>query len=159
MELRNDYDLNSQLSKLLHEFSNLDISLEDWTKNVQKRLKEEFELTIQIDLQLKKGTFSPFHKKKMAELFSGQMSKWSFPISTIHKVKGMTLDSILLFLHKNGHSISLVDIEPSNGQLTEYQTMIYVAMSRPKHLLAIAIENSVNNDDIIRRLGDKVIFI
>ena len=142
-ELKNDYNLNSQLNALLIEFSDFNITLTEWTTKVAQRITEHFKLNKLLDFGLKKGCFSPHHKKLMKDLYSDRIRKWSFPISTIHKVKGMTLDTILLFLHKNGHSISIDDIVPWNGELTEYQTMIYVAMSRPKHILAIAIENSV----------------
>lgn len=155
-ELKNDYDLNSILNEMLHEFSDFNITLTEWTTKASNRISGQFKLNTKIDFELKKGSFSPNHKKKMSDLFPDKITKWSFPISTIHKVKGMSLDSILLFLHKNGQSISIADIVPTNGSLSENQTMIYVAMSRPKYLLAIAIENTVDKSEIIKHLGDKV---
>jgi DNA helicase-2/ATP-dependent DNA helicase PcrA len=155
-ELKSDYNLNAEFSKLLIEFSDFNTSLTEWTKKTSERLTVLLKLTTPLDFQLKEGTFRPKHKQLMVDLFSNKKMKWSFPISTIHKVKGMTLDTILLFLHKDGHSISLKDITPSNGILTEKQTMIYVAMSRPRHLLAIAIENTVEIKKINEKLGDDI---
>ena len=155
-ELKSDYNLNAEFSKLLIEFSDFNTSLTEWTKKTSERLTVLLKLTTPLDFQLKEGTFRPKHKQLMVDLFFNKKMKWSFPISTIHKVKGMTLDTILLFLHKDGHSISLKDITPSNGILTEKQTMIYVAMSRPRHLLAIAIEDTVEIKKINEKLGDDI---
>lgn len=155
-ELKSDYNLNAEFSKLLIEFSNFDFTLAEWTKKTTERLTLFLKLSKPLDFQLKEGTFSPKHKMLMSDLFIDEKMKWSFPISTIHKVKGMTLDTILLFLHKDGNSISLKDIAPSNGILTEKQTMIYVAMSRPRHLLAIAIEDTVDKKKITDKLGDNI---
>lgn len=159
IELKSDYNLNAEFSKLLIEFSNFDFTLAEWTKKTTERLTLFLKLSKPLDFQLKEGTFSPKHKMLMSDLFFDEKMKWSFPISTIHKVKGMTLDTILLFLHKDGHSISLKDIALSNGILTEKQTMIYVAMSRPRHLLAIAIEDTVDKKKITEKLGDNIIVI
>lgn len=155
-ELKSDYNLNAVFSKLLIEFSDFNFTLAEWTKKTTERLTIFLKLATPLDFQLKEGTFKPKHKKKMSDLFSNEKMKWSFPISTIHKVKGMTLDTTLLFLHKDGHSISLKDITPSNGILTEKQTMIYVAMSRPRHLLAIAIEDTVEIKKITEKLGNHI---
>lgn len=155
-ELKSDYNLNAEFSKLLIEFSNFNFTLAEWTKKTTENLSVFLKLPTTLDFQLKEGAFRSKHKKLMSDLFSNEKIKWSFPISTIHSVKGMTLDTILLFLHKDGHSISLKDITPSNGVLTEKQTMIYVAMSRPRHLLAIAIENTVEITKITEKLGDDI---
>jgi DNA helicase-2/ATP-dependent DNA helicase PcrA len=155
-ELKSDYNLNAEFNKLLIEFSDFNLTLTEWTKKTTERLTMFLKLPTPLDFQLKEGTFRPKHKKLMSDLFFDKKTKWSFPISTIHKVKGMTLDTTLLFLHKNGNSISLKDIAPSNGVLTEKQTMIYVAMSRPRHLLAIAIEDTVDIKKITQKLGDNI---
>lgn len=157
-ELKSNYELNSKLNLLLSEFLDFSITLSDWTTKTSNRITEVFNLKMPLDLELKQGIYSPFHKKLMSEIFVDKSTKWNFPITTIHKVKGMTLDTILLFLHKNGHSISISDIFPSCGNLTDNQTMIYVAMSRPKYILAIAIEDTVNTIEITNKLGDKIEF-
>lgn len=158
-ELKSDFNINAELNKLLIEFSDFNLTLAEWTNKIAERLTNHFKLLTPLDFEIKKGTFSPNHKKLMYDLFLDKKIKWSFSTSTIHKVKGMTLDTILLFLHNNGNSISLKDIVQSNGELTEKQTMIYVAMSRPKHLLAIAIEDTVEIKKITERLGDTIVVI
>ena len=158
-ELKIDYNLNAEFSKLLIEFSDFNYTLDEWTKKTTERLTNFLKLSTTLDFQLKGGTHRPKHKKLMSDLFFDEKIKWRFPISTIHKVKGMTLDTILLFLHNNGNSISLKDIVQSNGELTEKQTMIYVAMSRPRHLLAIGIEDTVEIKKINEKLGDNVIVL
>ena len=158
LELKNNYEVNSQLNLLLNEFSDFSMTLSEWTYKTAERITDLFNLKKPLDLELKKGSYSPFHKKLMSELFLDKSSKWNFPITTIHKVKGMTLDTILLFLHKNGHSISIADIIQSSEHLTDNQTMIYVAMSRPKHLLAIAIEDTVDKSEIINKFHKRIEF-
>lgn len=62
--------------------------------------------------------------------------------TTIHNVKGETLDSILLLSHKNkssagGHYTDwMIDEKPDE----EHLRFAYVACSRPKHLLVLAIK-------------------
>ncbi len=158
-ELKNNYEVNSQLNLLLHEFADFSMTLSEWTIQTAKRITDLFDLKEPLDLELKKGTYSPYHKKLMKDLFVDKSAKWNFPITTIHKAKGMTLDTVLLFLYKNGHSISIADIIPSGEHLTDNQTLIYVAMSRPKYILAIAIEDTVNTTDIRNKLGDKIEFL
>lgn len=157
-EFKSNYKKNAQLSLLLKEFSDFSMTLLDWTIITENKITNTFNLTEPLDLELKKGAYSPFHKKMMNELFVEKSSRWNFSISTIHKVKGMTLDTILLFLHKNGHSISMADINQSSGHLTDNQTMIYVAMSRPKYILAIAIEDTVSSSEIMNKLGSNIEF-
>lgn len=158
-ELKNDYHLNSELNQLLIEFSDFNVTLAEWTLKTSERLTVFFALKKPFDFELKRGAFSSKHKKLMIDLFSDKKNKWDFPISTIHKVKGMTLDTTLLFLHKTRNSISLADIVKPIGELTEKQTMIYVAMSRPRHLLAIAIEESIDINDVFKALGNEVVII
>jgi hypothetical protein len=155
-ELKVDYNINAEIIKLIASCCDFTLPLSEWTTSNSERLSAHFDLTEPLDLGLKKGVFTPYHKQLMSNLYSDELQKWNFSISTIHKVKGMTLDTILLFLHKNGRSISLADVEPATDFLTENQTMLYVAMSRPRHLLAIAIEKSIPIQDITTKLGDKI---
>lgn len=87
-ESRSDYDLNSQISALINEFSDFKVTLAEWTIIVEKRLTSLFNLKTPIAFELKRGTFSPYHKRLMSDLFAEDITKSSFSISTIHKVKG-----------------------------------------------------------------------
>ena len=72
-------------------------------------------------------------------------------IDTIHAVKGATLDAVLLFLSADsrGQSISLNDFPSSTVcNMTESQRMIYVACSRAKQFLALAVPNSISDENI-----------
>tara|TARA_B100002049_G_scaffold166955_1_gene125547 strand:+ start:2328 stop:4073 length:1746 start_codon:yes stop_codon:yes gene_type:complete len=154
-KLKADYDLNSKILVALSKLKNFELTLEEWTEKAEQIFTLEIGLGINVLLNLKKGTYNKFHKQKMSDLYQ-KRTVWNFPISTIHQVKGMTLDSIMLFLHKNRKSISITDIEFKTDELTELQSMIYVAMSRPRHLLTIAIEKSVPKKDIIKFLGNEI---
>ncbi|MCP9750538.1 DEAD/DEAH box helicase [Ferruginibacter sp. HRS2-29] len=158
-DLKVDYDWNSKLNQMLNKFSDFNLNLNDWTSFVQKELTSVLNLSTSVNLELKKGTFRPAHKKMMNDLFTEQKRKWNFPVTTIHQVKGMTLDSILLFLGKDRRSISIGDLEACVDEFTENQTMMYVAMSRPRYLLAIAIEDAVQKGEIEKKFLKKIEFV
>ena len=83
-------------------------------------------------------------------------------ISTIHAVKGATLDAVLLFLSSDsrGQSISLNDFPSSKVKvMTESQRMIYVACSRASQFLALAVPSSISDEKIRRTLAEVGIVI
>lgn len=59
-------------------------------------------------------------------------------INTIHSVKGMSLDAILVFLRKKAGSTNYTTILKSDN---EEKRVVYVAFSRPRKLLWIAVPN------------------
>ena len=65
-------------------------------------------------------------------------------INTIHSVKGMSLDAILVFLQKKDNSnystiINTVNRDTLSSVDSEQMRIVYVALSRPRKLLWIAV--------------------
>lgn len=78
-------------------------------------------------------------------------------IDTIHAAKGATLDAVLLFLSSDsrGQSVSLNDfLRSADRTMTESQRMIYVACSRARQFLALAVPITIADEDIRRALSD-----
>jgi DNA helicase II / ATP-dependent DNA helicase PcrA len=74
-------------------------------------------------------------------------------------VKGKSLDSILIFFNLKNHKENITFSDIGNATNTfpnEKQRLIYVAMSRPKHLLAMAFPNSISDSDLKNKFGDNI---
>lgn len=157
IELKNDYKINSQLINLLLELPSFELTLREWTNKTEIYLKTFFELDEKPDFQLKQKQGKTY-EISITSLFNISETTQKLPISTIHQVKGKTFESLLLFLSENsqGQNISIKDITKPNGLPNEKQRMIYVAMSRPKYLLALAIPDNYDNEMIKKVLSDKI---
>ena len=164
-----EYDLewNRRIFLLVDRISNFTLSLEDWTILTENEIKRILSLSCSIDFQIK-SKLPGYH---MAELKKESVSKYFLEIQdkesnvethtdTIHSYKGTSLDAVLLFLSKNGkgQSVSLNDFpdQPISkiGDMTERQSMIYVACSRAKQFLAIAVPYSVDDNVIAKKFSD-----
>ena len=91
--------------------------------------------------------------------FKKSYSAFNIPITTIHQVKGQTLDSILVFFNEKKHKDNITFENISNTENIfpdETKRLIYVALSRPKQLLAMAFPESITNEDLINRFGEKI---
>lgn len=87
-------------------------------------------------------------------------SEYSKCVDTIHAVKGATMDAVLLFLSKDsrGESLSLRDFPRQPvAVMSESQRLIYVACSRAKQFLALAVPKFVNDNEIRNTLGANVV--
>ena len=72
------------------------------------------------------------------------------------------MDAILVFFDDKDHpsNINFRDLEPDDdGFIKEKKRIIYVAMSRPKHLLALAFPEKITEDEIKEKLGDNITII
>ena len=111
-------------------------NLKDWVSQSNENLKE---LCYEMEIQSAKGNVkieNLFHQKNT--------SNFSFTIGTIHSVKGQTFDAVLLFLiERAGQSKYVNIIKKNKTDLTKKQKeelrLIYVACSRPKRLLWVAV--------------------
>lgn len=69
------------------------------------------------------------------------------------------MDSILVFFNERKHkdnitfdNISNID----NGFPDETKRLIYVALSRPRHLLAMAFPHSVTDNELKQKFGNEI---
>lgn len=155
--LKEVVDVNIQLFELLRELPTIDDTLKNWTGKVTKMIAVKLMITVDLELKQKGKSFYDLNLKNLLY----PENSIPYPVSTIHKVKGMTFDSVLLVLNKDGSggSLSLKDFTRPSGLPSERQRMIYVALSRPEKQACIAIPNEISELDIKKVLGDEIKFI
>jgi superfamily I DNA/RNA helicase len=162
-ELKTDNQFNALLLNLLHDLPSFDQTISDWTTSTQTFLKERLELTEDVEFETKNRSSKKFDKAILTEPlknhFKRPYSESRIPITTVHQVKGKSLDSILVFFNEKKHkdNITFSDIESSGQDFpSEKQRIIYVALSRPKHLLAMAFPESISEDELKAKFGDDI---
>ncbi len=163
LELKTDNQFNAIMLGILHDMPNFNLTISDWTSQTQVFLKGKLDLSFDVDFELKDRNSKYFNKSILGEPleqhFKRNYSESKIPITTVHQVKGKTLDSILVFFNEKKHkdNITFSDIEGSRQEFpSEKQRIIYVALSRPKHLLAMAFPDSISVEDIKLKFGNNV---
>jgi DNA helicase II / ATP-dependent DNA helicase PcrA len=166
LELKNDKGTNASVFNLIRGIPSFDLSITDWTTQTQQYLKTELELDNEPDFKIRKRNINGFDKTTLANpvnrYFKKATSDNNLPITTIHQVKGMTFDSVFLILSEKstGQNISLKDFLLKKDEMpTEKQRLIYVAISRPRHLLCIGVSNSTSDSDLKRQFSEDIIII
>jgi superfamily I DNA/RNA helicase len=154
--LKEDEDLNITIFDFLREMPTLDDTLKGWTDKVTNYIKAKLKLTVDLGLKQKGKAF--YDQNLKALLFP--VMTVAYPVSTVHKVKGMTFQSVLLVLSGDSKAakISLADFNRPSGLPTEKQRMIYVALSRPETLACIAVPDSATEAQIRIILGTNIEF-
>jgi DNA helicase II / ATP-dependent DNA helicase PcrA len=138
---KDNYSFTAKLLLLLKSTPDFNNTLIDWTNELKETCKNIFELPSSPAFTLKAGIHRPQHSKLVSELFG--RSDNSTNVSTIHKVKGKTYDSILITLSPNstGQNLSINDFIRPNEMPDEKKRLLYVAMSRPRWQLVLGIPN------------------
>lgn len=156
-EIEHDIDWNAKIFGFLKKVPTLSLSFKEWSNQTCSLLQTYWGLE-------NRPEFIPYQKKvgytmkAMADVpveqyhqSNDNRSEYHKSIDTIHAVKGATFDAVLLFLSADsrGQSISLKDF-PSRpvSLMTESQRMIYVACSRARQFLALAVPRSVTDEKI-----------
>lgn len=165
-ELKTDNHFNAKLLNILHDMPNFKLTISDWTIQTQIFIKDRLGLSFNVDFELKKRNSNYFNKSILIEPldqhFKCSYSENKIPITTVHQVKGKSLDSILVFFNenKNKDNITFSDIITSVQNFpSEKQRIIYVALSRPRHLLAMAFPESISVEEIKNKFGKNVLII
>jgi len=160
---KEDYVLNGKLYDFLFKIPNSDYTLETWTNECLKLLKSNFAVDVAEKFEFKKKIdgykMADLKQQKISVYFNKPAStKHNIPITTIHKVKGATLDAILFFLDEtsNKESVTFKDFKLSDDFPSEKQRMIYVACSRPQQLLALALPDKITDADLKVKFGTDV---
>ncbi|MCQ6960111.1 UvrD-helicase domain-containing protein [Mucilaginibacter aquariorum] len=156
-QLKIDTDLNILLFDFLRGMPSLNNTLKDWTQKVTDHVLAIFKISVNLGLK-QKG--QAFHQQNLQSLLS-PATNVPYPVSTIHKVKGMTFQSVLLVLSEDSTAarLSLKDFSKPVSLPSEKQRMIYVALSRPELLACIAVPNVITEDEIITVLGNNIDFV
>ncbi|MGP1379165.1 MAG: UvrD-helicase domain-containing protein [Porphyromonas gingivalis] len=156
-DVEHDIDWNAKIFRFLKKVPPFSLSFQEWTDQTCALLQTSWGLK-------EKPVFVPYQRqagytmREMADVpverhhqSNDKGSDFHKSIDTIHAVKGATLDAVLLFLSADsrGQSISLNDFPSSTVcNMTESQRMIYVACSRAKQFLALAVPNSISDENI-----------
>ncbi len=154
---------NSLMITILDELPSFSLSVSDWTTKTQVFLKEQLNLNYDVNFELKNRKSKFLEKTTLNESieihFKQSYSVFNIPITTIHQVKGQTLDSILVLFSEKKHKDNITFGDISNTENTfpdETKRLIYVALSRPKYLLAMAFPESITNSELINKFGVKI---
>lgn len=130
-----------------------------YTKSYDINTANKLEIESEINLNRK----CKLDGYKMAELIKQPMNNYfgidqnNYIISqTIHSVKGASVDAVLLFLDdkKSSQGLSIQDIPANNNGIVnpkEKHRLIYVACSRAKQFLSLAVPSSVSEEQISRQ--------
>lgn len=160
---KEDPKFNSLIMNILHKMPDLSNSIQQWTKDTEVFLKEQLGLDYEIDFLLRKRKSKYFEKTTLLDPvshhFQKSFSKYNIPITTIHQVKGQTLDSILVFFNERKHKDNITFDNISNEQDVfpdETRRLIYVALSRPKYHLAMAFPKSVSDKKLYEKFGKNI---
>ena len=161
--LKDDHLFNALLLETLHDLPKFDLSITDWTSQTQAFLKNKLDIKNEVDFDLKNRNSKYFDKAILVEPvenhFKKPYSESKIPITTVHQVKGKSLEAILIFFNANKHkdNITFEDIINNHDAFpSEKQRIIYVAMSRPKHLLAMAFPEDLSDDEFREKFGEDI---
>lgn len=161
-EMERNVDENAKIYTFLNKAPSLRLSFEEWSRQVTELLQKHWSLD-------ERPTFKPFTKKKgyvmrkvgqePVEKYyqsTDKVSTFYNSVCTIHAAKGASLDGILLFLSKDskGQNISLKDFPQTEIEsMTERQSLLYVACSRARQFLALAVPTEVRSEQVRQALS------
>lgn len=158
-----DPTFNSLMITILDEIPEFTMTIRDWTSKTQIYLKEKLNLAYDVDFKLRSRKSTYLDKstldENVEEHFRKSYSSFNIPITTIHQVKGKTLDSILVFFNEKKHKDNITFENITNTENIfpdETKRLIYVALSRPKYLLAMAFPESKRDEELIAKFGKNI---
>ncbi|MGM0409068.1 MAG: UvrD-helicase domain-containing protein [Bacteroidota bacterium] len=157
-ELKADFETSSEIINFIRNLPSFELSLKNWTIETEAYIKKFFELDDDFSLELKQRQGEEIYSSSINKLHNINENESSFPISTIHQVKGKTFDSLMLILSNNsiGQNISLSDYSKPIDFPNDSKRMIYVALSRPRNFLAIAVPAETKNEILFELFGNEL---
>lgn len=164
-ELKNDKDTNAIIFNLIRGLPSFNLTLKNWTIQTQKYLKIVLKLDYEPDFKIRKKTTTNFDKSTLdhpvKKYFKKAVADNKTPVSTVHQVKGMTFDSVFFILSQNsrGQNVSLKDFDLKESMPTEKQRLIYVGISRPRHLLCIGVPITTTDEELYNKFSTKIIIL
>ena len=119
--------------KLIQRLPSTNKTLSDWITELRR-----YRIDLIVDLSKANVSIESLFRTS-----NHQLRQHRPYLRTIHSVKGMTLEAILVFLTKNAANKSYVNIlnNPAQNSIhnNEELRIVYVACTRPKKLLWIAV--------------------
>lgn len=155
--LKEDTLQNIVFFDFLSNMPTIDDTLESWTTKTTTYIKSKFNKDVDLELK-KKG--KAYISQNLKNLLYPPIETL-FPVSTVHKVKGMTFNSVMVVLSKDstGANFSLNDFKTPSALPSEKQRMLYVALSRPETLACIAVPQTFSEEQISSHLGIDIEFL
>lgn len=164
-EVKTDYYNNARLIKLIKNVPCLTNTVEDWSDKCCAYFKAILDIDTLVPFKIKRAS-TKFKKETRKDAVNSHFKRVDISqtkaLTTIHQVKGKTLDAILVFFDEKNHkeNINFRDLVADEDKfLSEKKRIIYVGMSRAKHLLAMAFPSKITEDQIRKKFGDKVVII
>ncbi|MNI13817.1 ATP-dependent helicase [Sphingobacterium paramultivorum] len=161
--VKEDVLINAKLYEYLSKIPPTNQSLITWSNKCIQSLYDHFDIDVTelfIFKKLIKGYKMADLKNELVDTFFNKpaSSSKNIPVTTIHKIKGATLDAILYFLDETGtgESVGLNSFVRSTSFPNEKQRMIYVACSRPKQLLAIGVPHKTTEKELKTKFGGEI---
>lgn len=164
-ELKSDKDVNARIFILIRELPSFALSIKEWTSQTQQYLKEALGLENEPDFCIRQNNTKTFDKTTLDNpvdrYFKRSTTDNNLPVSTIHQVKGMTFDSVFLLLSSDskGQNISLNDFVLKDEIPREKQRLIYVAISRPRHLLCIGVPDTITDTELKKTFNNEIVIL
>jgi len=136
--------------KLLILLPDTKIKLGKWGKKTNEGLKENQSIIPDFQLKIKRDKGgNRYSELNFKDLFTQEASKINqnkYIIGTVHSVKGETFEAVLLFVKKRGGNNQYYKkILNSKIEENEELRIIYVAITRPRKVLIIAVPEGNKN--------------
>jgi superfamily I DNA/RNA helicase len=131
------------ISELLSSLPSTEIKLSQWILEANEVLKHNSNLS-NIQLNIKRNSKKCKYKELSFEKTFGRpkspSSQSTYYLGTVHSVKGKSLDAVMLVLKKKaGKDSNYVNVIKKDIQMNEELRIVYVAITRTKYLLVIAV--------------------
>lgn len=143
----------SKLLLFLRKLPSTSLSIEKWQNTVERLIEELFNFeggTIDFELKkiMKGYKIKEVRNAAVCDFFHVKFNPYACEVSTVHKVKGLTFDACLVFLKPNKSTNLSLELFSKVKELKEKHRLLYVACSRPRQLLALAIPKSESKEKI-----------
>jgi superfamily I DNA/RNA helicase len=119
-----------------------DINLDQWINTSNLSFKEH-EVPIKLEIDEQKGKINFDNLFKTAR---DNKLDLEYRLGTVHSVKGETFEAVLLFLKKKGIGRYYKTMLKKGAETSDEEELriVYVAMTRPRRLLTIAVPDKEN---------------
>lgn len=140
-----------RILKVIHLLPKSDIDIISWVNDVNNNFKtHRVNIKLEIDTAFRDVTFD--------QLFETPISNkehLEYKMGTVHTVKGETFDAVLLFLKKKAGQRSHYYTYLKNNtsiESCEELRIVYVAITRPRKLLMLAVSDDIDKEEWENRL-------
>jgi len=133
-----------EIYKLISFLPSTELQLGEWIEQTNKILKKNqciiFGSQLNIKRDRKPNKYSELYFDEIFAKTEARIDETKHTMGTIHSVKGETFKAVLLFVKKNaGDARRYSNVLKSNIEESEELRTIYVAITRPRKILVIAV--------------------